>query len=221
MIRKTTSRPHWRQNQEEDVYVRQARERGYRSRAVFKLIEIDRRYRLFKPGMTVVDLGATPGSWSQYAVQEVGPSGRVIATDILPLEPLEGVEFLQGDLHDGAVITHLQALLGNQSADIVLCDMAPNLSGMASVDQPRAMALAELALELINDTLTPQGVCLIKLFQGQDFETFVSDVRRVFTTLRLVKPKASRPQSREVYLLGLGRVQIRTLLGRKGHNYTE
>jgi 23S rRNA (uridine2552-2'-O)-methyltransferase len=212
MIRKTKSRPPWRQKQGEDPYVRRARELGYRSRAVFKLIEIDRRYRLFKPGMTVVDLGATPGSWSQYAAQEVGSSGRVIATDILPLEPLEGVEFLQGDLHDEAVIMHLRALLGNQLADIVICDMAPNLSGMASVDQPRAMALAELALELINETLTPQGVCLIKLFQGQDFETFVGDARRVFAKLHLVKPKASRPQSREVYLLGLGCVQIRTLL---------
>lgn len=221
MIRKTTSRPPWRHKQGEDLYVRRARELGYRSRAVFKLIEIDRRYRLFKPGMTVVDLGAAPGSWSQYAVREVGSSGRVIATDILPFEPLEGVEFLQGDLHDEALVTHLRALLGNQLADIVICDMAPNLSGMASVDHPRAMALAQLAIELIKETLTRQGMSLIKLFQGQDFETFVGDARRVFTELRLVKPKASRPQSREVYLLGLGRVQIRTLIGRKGHNYTE
>ena len=187
--------------------MRRARELGYRSRAVFKLIEVNRRYRLFKPGMTVVDLGAAPGSWSQYAVQEVGPSGRVIATDILPIEPLQGVAFLQGDLHDKAVVTHLQVLLGNQAADIVICDMAPNISGMASVDQPRAMALAELAIVLIEEVLMPHGVCLIKLFQGQGFETFVGDMRRVFNKLRLVKPKASRPQSREVYLLGLGLAQ--------------
>ena len=206
-MRKTARRPAWRQQQWEDPYVRRARELGYRSRAVFKLMDVNRRYRLFKPGMTVVDLGAAPGSWSQYVMQEVGPAGRVIATDILPIERLQGVAFLQGDLRDEAVVTHLQGLLENQPADIVISDMAPNISGMASVDQPRAMALAELAVVLIEEVLTPRGVCLIKLFQGQGFEAFVSDMRHVFTKLRLVKPKASRPQSREVYLLGLGLAQ--------------
>ncbi len=192
----------WLRRQRQDPYVAQARQRGYRSRAVFKLEQLDRRHRLLGPGMCVVDLGAAPGGWSQYAAGRVGPSGRVVACDLLAMEPIAGVAFIQGDLHDEAVLQALTETLAGRRADLVICDMAPNMSGVRSIDQPRALALAELALELSETLLRADGGFLVKLFQGEGFEDYVRACRGRFTKVTLEKPKASRERNREVYLLG-------------------
>ncbi len=184
-----------------DDYVRQAQAKGWRSRAVFKLEEIQRRDRILRPGMTVVDLGAAPGGWSQYAAGQVAPDGQVIALDLLPMDPLPGVTFLQGDFTEAETWRQLQAAVGEREVDVVLSDMAPNLSGTRSVDQPRAMHLAELALDAAGHLLGDGGCFLTKLFHGEGFEAFQKQVRQRFAKVAVRKPRASRARSREVYLL--------------------
>ncbi len=201
---RTRSSGRWLAEHFNDDYVRQARALGYRSRARFKLEEIQRRDRILEPEMTVVDLGAAPGGWSQYAMEQVGPRGRVFALDILPMEPIAGVTFLQGDFTTDETWQGLQDLLGGRPVDVVLSDMAPNLSGNRSVDQPRAMALAELALEAAGQLLRPGGSFLTKLFHGEGFEAFQKQLRQEFSRVVTRKPKASRGRSREVYLLAQG-----------------
>lgn len=191
----------WLREHFSDPYVKQAQQAGYRSRAIYKLLEIQERDRLFKPGMTIIDLGAAPGGWSQLVAELVGKKGRVIAVDILPMDALPNVEFIQGDFNDPAVLDHLLQRIGAARADWVLSDMAPNMSGMDSVDQPRSIALAELAFELAKQVLHPQGGLLIKVFQGEGFDAFLLDIRRYFKKVIIRKPKASRDRSREVYLL--------------------
>lgn len=188
--------------------MQRARAQGARSRALFKLEQIDERERLLSSGMTVVDLGAAPGAWSQYARRRVGPTGRVIATDILPMEPLAGVQFLQGDFREAAVLTELRHLIGELPVDLVLSDMAPNLSGVDAIDAPRAMELAELALELAVEILKPSGATLIKVLQGAGFDQLLRSVRRRFQRVRFLKPPASRARSPETYLLASGRRMV-------------
>lgn len=198
---RTKSSRRWLREHFQDPYVQRAQQEGYRSRAVYKLLEIQERDGLIRPGMTVVDLGAAPGGWSQVARALVGPKGRVVATDILDMAPLEGVEFLQGDFREQAVLERLLALLGEARADLVISDMAPNMSGINAVDQPAAMYLAELALDLARTILRPGGGFLVKLFQGEGSDAFLAELRRSFAGVTIRKPKASRPRSREVYVL--------------------
>jgi 23S rRNA (uridine2552-2'-O)-methyltransferase len=199
---KSSSR--WLREHFKDEYVRRAQEQGHRSRAVFKLLEVQEKDRILKPGMVVVDLGAAPGGWSETARQLVGRNGRVIATDILPMDPIEGVEFLEGDFREAEVLDRLLALIGEDRADLVLSDMAPNMSGVDAVDQPRAMYLAELALELARKILKPGGDFLVKVFQGEGSEAYLRALRQDFDKVIIRKPKASRPRSREVYILARG-----------------
>lgn len=201
MTRRSKSSARWLAEHFSDAYVQRAQREGWRSRAVFKLEEIDRRDRLFRPGMIVIDLGAAPGGWSQYAARRLGGQGRVLALDILPMDALAGVEFLQGDFTEAAVLEALLARLGGAQADLVMSDMAPNISGESAIDQPRAMYLAELALDLARRVLRPEGVFLTKAFQGEGYETFVRELRASFGSVAVRKPKASRARSREVYLL--------------------
>lgn len=181
--------------------MRRAKAEGWRSRAVFKLEEIDRRERLLRPGQVCIDLGAAPGAWSQYARRQVGRPGRVIATDLLPMEPLPGVEFLQGDFREDGVVSEILGRLPERGADLVLSDMSPNMSGIDAVDQPRALHLAELALDLAGQVLKRDGSALIKVFQGSGFQELVSETRRRFAKVKLLKPGASRARSPELYLL--------------------
>lgn len=201
---RSKSSDRWLARQHRDPYVKQAQKEGWRSRAVYKLQEIDVRDRLLRPGMTVVDLGAAPGGWSQYVKQRVGPSGRVLALDILPMEPVAGVECLQGDFTEQPVLDLLIARIGGRPVDLVIADLAPNISGIASADQARAMHLAELALEFADKTLRPGGDFLVKTFQGAGFQEFHRALQQRFAKLVARKPKASRAESREVYLLGKG-----------------
>ncbi len=184
-----------------DSYVKRAQKEGARSRAVYKLEELDRRDQLIKPGMTVVDLGAAPGGWSEYAAQRVGESGRIVALDLLPMNPIAGVTVLQGDFRDDEVLARLHACLENRQVDLVLSDMAPNLSGVKVVDQARAMHLVELALELAREVLKPGGDLLVKLFQGEGSEQFLRELRGSFSKVLIRKPQASRSRSAEVYVL--------------------
>jgi 23S rRNA (uridine2552-2'-O)-methyltransferase len=184
-----------------DEFVKLAQARGYRSRAVFKLEELHARERLFKPGMTVLDLGAAPGGWSQFAAERVGKSGRIIALDLLPVEAIPGVTTIQGDFQEEAVLDQLMETLAGQSVDLVLSDMAPNMSGMRVVDQSRAIYLAELALDTARRVLKPGGSFVVKLFHGTGFDEFQRDARCSFGSLANRKPKASRDRSREVYLV--------------------
>ena len=201
MSRRTPSSGRWLQEHFADLYVRKAQAEGWRSRAVYKLEEADRKERLLRPGMTVLDLGAAPGAWSQYARTKVGRKGKVIASDILAMDALAGVEFVQGDFRDEPVIAQLLALAGERAADVLLSDMAPNLSGMDVIDQPRAMHLSELALEMAGRVLKPGGGALIKVFQGSGFQELSVAARRQFKTVRFLKPAASRARSAEIYLL--------------------
>ena len=187
-----------------DEYVKKSQQEGYRSRAVYKLQEIQERDRILYPGMKVVDLGAAPGGWSQYASKLIGSKGRIVASDILPLDPLPFVEFVLGDFRDEAVLTEILNLLGGERADLVISDMAPNMSGVDAVDQPRAVHLCELALDMVRQVLKPGGAFLVKLFQGEGSEAFIRDVRSSFKTVKIRKPAASRPRSREVYVLAQG-----------------
>jgi 23S rRNA (uridine2552-2'-O)-methyltransferase len=207
MARRSKSSDRWLREHHSDPYVKRARAEGWRSRAVYKLEQIDQRERLFKPGLVVLDLGAAPGAWSQYAKRRVGKSGRVLATDILAMEPLPGVEFLQGDFREQSVVDALKAGMG-QSADLVLSDMAPNLSGMDAIDAPRAMYLAELALELAAEILKPGSHALIKVLQGAGFDSLLVRARGRFERVKCLKPEASRSRSSETYLLASGRRMV-------------
>src|SRR3990167_3510266 len=191
----------WLKEHFNDPYVKQAQKEGYRSRAVYKLLEINQRDRLFKPGMTVLDLGAAPGGWCQVVARLIRPKGRLIALDLLPMDPIEGGEFILGDFSDEAVLETLQAELAHAKADWVLSDMAPNMSGNESVDIPRSMYLGELALEFARKVLKKDGGFLVKVFQGEGFEALQAEAKRYFQRVVIRKPKASRGRSREVYLL--------------------
>lgn len=192
----------WMREHVNDPFVQLAQKEGYRSRAAYKLLEIDAKDRLLKPGTVVVDLGATPGGWSQVAAARVGRSGKVIALDLLPLDPLAGVDFIQGDFRDDAVLKQLEDLLQGKPAGLVISDMSPNICGVASADQARAVHLAELAMEFALEHLKPEGSFLVKVFQGAGFEDFLKLMRSRFTKVATRKPKASRDRSSEVYLLG-------------------
>ena len=195
------SRGRWMQRHLDDEYVKRAQRDGYRSRAVYKLIEIDDQYHVLVPGCIVVDLGAAPGGWSQVAAKRVGRSGEVYALDLLPMTGITNVHFIQGDFREQEVLDQLNLALKDKGVDLVLSDMAPNISGIKAVDQPGAMYLAELALEFARQALRPGGSMLLKLFQGEGFDQYCSEVRASFNKVLIKKPKASRPKSREVYLL--------------------
>lgn len=196
---------HWRQRQGSDPYVARARAEGWRSRAVYKLMEIQERYRVLRPGALVVDLGAAPGGWSQYAAGIVGERGRVIAVDLLEMDPIPGVDYIQGDFRNESTLAQVLSHIGEEGADLVMSDLAPNVSGIRSVDQPRAIYLAELALELAGRILKPGGSFIVKLFHGAGFDEFVREARRQFRTVRVRKPGSSRRESRETYLVATGR----------------
>lgn len=198
---RTKSSARWLKEHFTDTYVKQAQEAGYRSRAVYKLLEINERDHILRPGMTVVDLGAAPGGWSQVVASIVGSKGRVIALDILAMEPLPGVSFIQGDFTEQQALDALLKAMHGERAGLVMSDMAPNISGLRSVDQPRAMYLAELALEFARKVLAPGGDLLMKVFQGEGFDALRKDVLRSFRQVLVRKPASSRARSREVYLL--------------------
>ena len=204
MARRSKSSDRWLREHFADPFVKRAQAEGWRSRAVFKLQQIDQRERLLKPGMVVLDLGAAPGAWSQYVRRRLGPSGRVVATDLLPMEPLPGVEFLQGDFRENEVVQELKRILGGAGVDLLLSDMAPNLSGMDAIDAPRGLYLAELALDLAREVLKPGATALIKLLQGAGFEELVALARTRFGRVRCLKPEASRARSPKTYLLASG-----------------
>lgn len=190
-----------------DPYVQRAQKDGYRSRAAYKLLEIDERDHLIKPGMVVVDLGATPGGWCQVVAAKLGQQGKIIALDLLPLHPLPRVEFIQGDFREDAVLAQLEEKLGGQQIGLVISDMAPNISGIESADQARSMHLAELALEFAVQHLKPGGAFLVKVFQGVGFEDYLKLTRNHFNKVVTRKPKASRDRSSEQYLLGIGKLE--------------
>jgi 23S rRNA (uridine2552-2'-O)-methyltransferase len=196
---KSSSR--WLQEHHQDEYVLKARAQGYRSRAVFKLAEIQQKDHVLKAGQLVLDLGAAPGGWSEYASTIIGDQGKIIALDLLPLEPIAGVTFLQGDFTEQETLDRLLALIGDRRFDLVLSDMAPNLSGMESVDQPRSIYLAELAFDLAENFLNSAGVFVVKLFQGAGSEELISSFRRRFRSVKLRKPDASRSRSSEIYAI--------------------
>lgn len=191
----------WRDRQERDPYVQKARRDGWRSRAVFKLQQIDSKERLLKPGLTVVDLGAAPGGWSQYVTQKLDGRCRIIALDLLPMDTLPSVDFIQGDFRDDNILDELRVALGGDKADLVMSDMAPNISGNKAIDQPRSMYLVELALDMCREVLKGRGDFVCKLFQGQGSDELLALARERFAKVRVMKPEASRPGSREVYLV--------------------
>jgi 23S rRNA (uridine2552-2'-O)-methyltransferase len=194
----------WMQEHFDDEYVKKAQALGYRSRSTFKLIEIQEKDKILKPGMTVVDLGAAPGGWSDYAKKTVGRSGRVVALDLLAIDPIPEVHFIQGDFREDEVLEELYRVIDGAPIDLVLSDMAPNMSGNKSMDQPRAMYLAELALDMAITVLKKGGVFLIKVFQGKGSEAFKKQIEQHFQTVIIRKPKASRPRSNEIYILAKG-----------------
>src|SRR5690606_10238352 len=201
MAKRTKSSRRWLKEHERDVYVKRAREEGYRSRAAFKLQEIQRTDRILRPGMTLVDLGAAPGGWSQLAAQVLRGKGRIIALDILPMDEIAGVEFIMGDFTSEAVLEQLEQALGGDRVHLVLSDMAPNMSGIADVDHDRSMYLVELALGFAKMPLAPGGDFLVKVFQGRSFHPFLLELRQRFRTVKVRKPPASRQRSSELYLL--------------------
>jgi len=188
----------------DDEYVRMAQAQGYRSRAVFKLSEIQDKDQVIKAGMNIIDLGAAPGGWSQFARPLIGKSNKLVALDILPMEPLEGVDFIQGDFREAEVLDKLYQVLKDAPINLVMSDMAPNMSGNNSIDQPRAIYLGELALDTAKSVLAKNGSFLVKLFQGEGFENFHREVQQSFSKVVVRKPKASRPRSNEVYILAKG-----------------
>ena len=201
MPKRTKSSARWLAEHASDEFVKRARAEGWRSRAVFKLAEIPATERLLRPGIRCVDLGASPGGWSQYAARIVGGASRIVATDILPMDAIAGVDFVQGDFREQGVLEQVQACLGGAKVNLVLSDMAPNLGGIDAVDQPRSMYLAELALDFADRVLAPGGDALIKLFQGAGFEEIIREARRRYGRVVTKKPKASRSRSPEIYLL--------------------
>jgi 23S rRNA (uridine2552-2'-O)-methyltransferase len=194
----------WKKRQAADPYVKRAQEEGWRSRAVFKLEELDQKYRLFRGNSIIVDLGAAPGGWSQYVAKKVLPKGRVIATDILEMDAIAGVEFLQGDFTENDALQNLLNLVGEEGVNLVLSDMAPNITGMRSVDQPRSMYLVELALDMATGVLASGGGFVTKVFMGEGFDAIVIECRKRFKTVRIRKPAASRQESRETYIVATG-----------------
>ncbi|WP_082345002.1 23S rRNA (uridine(2552)-2'-O)-methyltransferase RlmE [Candidatus Pseudothioglobus singularis] len=200
MAKKGSSR-RWMHEHLSDEFVKKAQKEGYRSRAVYKLLEIVEKKAIIRNGNKVLDLGAAPGGWSQVAAKLVGSQGKVIASDILPLELIDGVDFLQGDFTEQSVYDDLLVMTDGAKVDVVLSDMAPNMSGQLSVDQPKSMYLAELAIEMAIKTLNPGGSFVVKVFQGDGFDVFVQNAKKAFKKVSVIKPKASRPRSKEVYLL--------------------
>jgi 23S rRNA (uridine2552-2'-O)-methyltransferase len=201
MPKRTGSSQRWRQRQERDIYVEQATREGWRSRAVFKLEQIQDKEQLLRRGTVCVDLGSAPGGWSQLAAKLVAPTGRVVAIDLLPMEPIPGVEFLQGDFTEAGTLEALRNLVGSKPIDLVMSDMAPNISGNRTMDQPRSLALLDEALVFAREVLRPGGDLLVKAFQGEGIDAFTRDLKRDFKIVKTLKPKASRPESREIYLL--------------------
>jgi 23S rRNA (uridine2552-2'-O)-methyltransferase len=204
-VARSKSSARWLKEHFSDPYVKRAQAEGWRSRAVFKLEELIERDRLLKPGMVIVDLGAAPGGWSQMIRERVGDAGRIVALDILPMQGISGVEFIEGDFRDEAVVQALETKLGGVKADLVLSDMAPNMSGVDEVDQARAMDLAELAQEFARMHLKSGGAFLTKLFQGRGFDEYLKNLRKAYERVSMRKPKASRARSPEVYALALGK----------------
>jgi 23S rRNA (uridine2552-2'-O)-methyltransferase len=194
----------WMDEHFNDHYVMKAKEEGYRSRACYKLMELDDKDKLIKPGMTVVDLGSAPGGWSQVAAKRVGDHGLVVASDILPMDGIAGVTFLQGDFTEEAVFDELMTIVGKRPVDLVISDMAPNMSGLSAVDQPSAMYLVELALDMARQVLKPGGNYAAKVFQGEGFDEYLKDMRSSFQKVVTRKPESSRARSREVYLVAKG-----------------
>jgi len=201
MTKKRPSSKAWLKEHRDDPYVQQAQREGYRSRACYKLLELQDKDKLIRPGMTVLDLGSAPGGWSQVAVARVGDHGRVVASDILPMDSLAGVIFIEGDFTQETVFEQILAALGDKPIDLVISDMAPNMSGVNAVDQPRAIYLAELALDMAQRVLAPGGTFVAKLFHGEGFDQVFQDAKGSFLKVLTRKPKASRPRSREVYMV--------------------
>lgn len=201
---RTKSSNRWIEEHFNDHYVQKAQKLGYRSRAVFKLLEIQEKDKLIKEGMTVVDLGAAPGGWSQLAAKAVGDRGQVIACDLLPMDAISGVSFLQGDFREEAVLNALLTRVGNEKVDVVLSDMAPNFSGSSSIDQPKSMYLVELALDMCRQVLAPNGSFAVKVFMGSGYEDYMKEIRTMFKVVRTRKPDSSRDRSREVYIVATG-----------------
>ena len=198
---RSKSSKRWLEEHFDDHFVKMAQEQGLRSRSAFKLLELHDKYGLIQPGMVVIDLGAAPGGWCQIAARLLGETGRVIALDILGMDPLANVEFIEGDFTEDEPLRQLESALGGAQCDLVLSDMAPNMSGMAVIDQAKSMYLAELALDFAIEHLRPGGNFLVKVFQGRGFDEFVQRTRSCFSSVQITKPKASRPRSREIYLL--------------------
>lgn len=202
---KSKSSQNWLKEHFDDYYVNKAKQEGWRSRAIYKLQEIDEKDKLFHPGMTVVDLGAAPGGWSQWTSQKIGTNGQVFALDILPVEPYAGVTFIQGDFQEDAVYNALLEALNGREVDLVMSDMAPNMTGNKGIDMPRSMYLVELSMDLAQQVLKPNGTLLMKIFQGEGYDPLLKTLRQDYTKVVVRKPKASRPRSTEVYLLALGK----------------
>lgn len=203
MARSKTSAD-WLKEHVEDIWVQKAQQDGYRTRASYKLIELDEKDQLIKKGHVILDLGAAPGGWSQVVSRKLQGKGIIIASDILPMDPIVDVDFIQGDFTEQSVFEQIMAAVNNRPVDLVISDMAPNISGVASIDQPSAMYLVELALDMARQTLKPGGSFVAKVFQGDGFDEYVKEVKQSFTTVLIRKPKASRPRSREVYVVGKG-----------------
>ena len=203
MVRSKNSKQ-WLREHFDDAYVKKRRADGYRSRASYKLLEVQGKDRLIKSGMTVIDLGASPGSWSQVAVDLVGTKGKVISSDILPMDHIEGVNFIQGDFTEKAICELILKELAGFTVDLVISDMAPNISGIKEIDQPRAMHLSELALDMAKSVLKLDAHFLVKVFQGEGFKAFQSDLENSFKVIKIRKPRASRARSREIYVLAKG-----------------
>ena len=202
---KTTSSKRWLKRHFNDPYVQKAQREGFRSRAAYKLLEIQDKDRIFRPGQMVVDLGAAPGGWTQVAARLIGDKGHVFAMDILPMDSMAGVDIIEGDFREDETLNRLMDLLAGREVDLVISDMAPNVTGVAAVDQPRSIYLCELALEFARESLKPGGDFLVKVFQGEGFEPFLKEMRASFNKVVTRKPEASRSNSREVYLLARGK----------------
>ncbi len=194
----------WMQEHVNDPYVKQAQKEGYRSRSAYKLIELNEKDRLIRPGMLIMDLGSAPGGWSQVAGKLVGEKGRVLATDILPMDSLKNVDFIQGDFTDEAVLNQILEALNGQKPDLIISDIAPNLSGIDSADQGTSIYLVELVLDMVRRVLKPKGNFVVKVFQGSGSDAYLKDVRSSFEKISVRKPKSSRPRSREVYVVAKG-----------------
>ena len=201
VMKRSKSSRQWLERHFNDDYVKRAQREGFRSRAVFKLLEIQEKDQIIKPGMRVVDLGAAPGGWSQLVKKLVGDQGQVVALDMLAMDPIPGVRFIQGDFREREALDALRKTLADQKVDLVISDMAPNVTGIASVDQPRAMYLCELALDFAREFLRPGGGFVVKVFQGEGFDQYLQELRRSFARVVSRKPKSSRPKSREIYLV--------------------